>query len=566
LTSLPTFTSLRTHIIATVRADYLPELFAHQALYDEAKRGIDLRVMTEDELKLAIQQPLLTHPDAKAKGKYFEPALLDQLASDAAADAAYLPLLQVTLARIWSGGLLKLSAYGTLADAIQQQAEEVYTYRPDGTSRPESEQQSILALLLELVDMPPTDDDRRDVRRRRRTLGELLPAAPERRGLVTELATARLLSTGRETRAGDEVEVVNIIHDSLLSNWEKLEKAINAEREKLQQRKRFELALHEWQANQQQDAYLLTGVRLSEAEALDAQGDVALCNPVAQELLKRSLMQREERRKREVRRLQLFAAVLTMLLLLAGGAAWWAVDRQQVAVQEADARATAQAETEQQLDIAFSRQLAAQSVSLQENDPRLALLLAMQADAVTSTFESRDSLLTGIQSTQLDATLFGHTYWVWSVAFSPDGKTLASAGQDQTIRLWNVFTGQPIGDPLTGHTESVKSVAFSPDGQTLASGSQDDTIRLWDVATGQLIGDPLAGHMSDVRSVAFSPDGQTLASGSQDDTIRLWDVATGQLIGDPLAGHMSDVRSVAFSPDGQTLASGSEDGTIRLWV
>jgi WD40 repeat protein len=522
--------------------------------------------MTEDALRQAIQQPLIQHPDAK--DKRFEDALLDRLASDAAADAAYLPLLQVTLERLWAGGLLKLSAYNGLAAAIQQQAEEVYTYRPDGTPRPEAERQAILALLLELVDVSPTDDDRRDVRRRR-TLDELLHADPERRGLVTELATARLLSTGRETRAGAEVEVVDIIHESLLSNWARLKQAIDAERETLQQRARFEMALHEWQANEQQDAYLLMGVRLSEAEALDAQGDVALRNAEAQELLKRSRGRREQERQKRIRNQRRVIAALSMLLLLAIGAAWFAFDRQQAAVAETE-------RAEQEATIALSRQIAAQSVSLQESDPRLALLLATQADAITSTFESRDSLLTGLQSTQFDATLFGHTSWVSSVAFSPDGQTLASAScgefvEEDTWRcirgeiiLWEVATEQQIGEPLQGHTSEVLSVAFSPDGTTLASGSWDQTIILWDVASGQPRGDPLLGHTSTVNSVAFSPDGTTLASASGF-TIRLWDVASGQPIGDPLQGHTSVVESVAFSPDSTMLASASADQTIRLW-
>jgi len=211
-----------------------------------------------------------------------------------------------------------------------------------------------------------------------------------------------------------------------------------------------------------------------------------------------------------------------------------------------------------------SRALASRAKSEPELD--LALLLSVEAVRAQPTFEARDALLgTLLRPTpRLVRRLAGHSESVMSVVFSPDGTTLASGSRDDTVRLWDVKTRRPIGEPLAGHGGSVASVAFSPDGTTLASGSSDHTVRLWDVHTRRPTGERLAGHTGNVESVAFSPDGTTLASAGLDKTIRLWDVKTGQPIGEPLGGHTDYVESVAFSPDG-TLASGSIDETIRLW-
>ncbi|KAJ6070716.1 hypothetical protein N7467_012035 [Penicillium canescens] len=157
--------------------------------------------------------------------------------------------------------------------------------------------------------------------------------------------------------------------------------------------------------------------------------------------------------------------------------------------------------------------------------------------------------------------LEGHSSWVWSVIFSPDGRLLASGSSDGTIRLWDTVTGA-LQETLNGHSDSVYAVAFSPNDRLLASGSSDKTIRLWDTATGALH-QTLKCHSRSVCTVAFSHDGQMLASGSDDKTIRLWDTATGALQ-QTLEGHSGSVCAVAFSPDSR-LASGSSDGTIRLW-
>jgi WD40 repeat protein len=190
--------------------------------------------------------------------------------------------------------------------------------------------------------------------------------------------------------------------------------------------------------------------------------------------------------------------------------------------------------------------------------------VAFSPDGKTLVSGSEDQTmrLWDISSGQGLMTLQGHTDGVRSAAFSPDGKTLASGSSDQTVRLWEVSSGQGLMT-LQGHTEGITSVALSPDGKTLASGSWDRTVRLWEVSSGQGLM-TLQGYTNRVESVAFSPDGKTLASGNEDQTVRLWEVSSGQGLM-TLHGHTRVVRSVVFSPDGKTLASGSEDQTVRLW-
>jgi WD40 repeat protein len=163
----------------------------------------------------------------------------------------------------------------------------------------------------------------------------------------------------------------------------------------------------------------------------------------------------------------------------------------------------------------------------------------------------------------LDALSFqGHLASVNSVAFSPDGEMLASAGRDRIIKLWDVASGDEL-QSLTGHDDEVSAVTFSPDGQWLASGSYDRTVRIWRAATGHEV-QPLLGHTKKVTSALFSPDGKLLASGSSDKTVKLWDVMSGLPVR-TLTGNTKGVASLAFSPDGSLLASGGEDTKVRLW-
>jgi len=181
----------------------------------------------------------------------------------------------------------------------------------------------------------------------------------------------------------------------------------------------------------------------------------------------------------------------------------------------------------------------------------------------TSTGDAASPLSTGVETGRPLITLIGHNSWVTALAFSPDGKYLASASI-QEVWVWDAITGKRILQ-LSGHPQWVSSLAFSPDSKVLATGggASDYAIRLFEIPSGRGIA-VLTGHEEVVGGLAFNPDGSLLASGSRDGVIRVWNMLTRQPLA-VLTGHALWVDTLAFSPDGKVLVSGGLDGTVRVW-
>jgi WD40 repeat protein/transcriptional regulator with XRE-family HTH domain len=591
----------RALVVAAVRADFLGRLIADPTLQTWVDAGLfTVGPMSEAELRLAVAGP------AAEAGLAVEPAVVEAVIAElregtgGRLGTGVLPLMSQAMAATWEyreGSELTLRGYrraGGVADAVNRSAQAAY----DTLTSPQMDAARLVFTQLTVI--TPEGQIARRRCRRADLRSPSAEVAAETDAVIDIFSAQRLLVLGEDS--------VEISHDVLLQAWKQLRDWLSDDQLDRALYSQLVTDAATWDENGRDSAYLYRPGRLATIDAAVARWRGAPARYPHLPATSEAFLGAAHHAARHAtgRRRGVIASLLALTVI--------AVSAAGLALHDAASASSQAAKASRQHDIALSRQLAAESLTVDSTSPLTARRLAVAAWRVFPTDQAgsvmaselmeqqQEGILPGDPSNggvqavafspdrELLAAALGNGYvqlWnavtgqpvgapllastypqseVGGVAFSPDGKLLASAGDDGSVRLWNPATGRPVGAPIlasTGAAGYVHGVAFSPDSTLLASADGDGTVRLWNPATRRQVGAPLR-CVGNVVAVAFSPDG-TLLAAADTDGVRLWNPSTGQPVGAPLVAATSSVTGMAFSPDGKLLATADTDGTVRLW-